>query len=133
MASVYGTDIRALDDLPDPEELASEEENVACAQMRRLLTPDGAHDEIGDSDGEYDSFDVRQFLGARMEADDLRRMNANASRILAQDPRVVSAEASVTLAGGELSVEFDSRGTDGPFGGVLSVSDLETNLLLTGD
>jgi hypothetical protein len=128
MATDYGIDIKALSDLPDPEQLTSGDENVAYAQARRLLTPDGAHEDIGD-DSPYESIDLRAYLGRRMSAADRADLSASVPRILSGDPRVRRATATVTTAGSSLTVESRSIGDEGPFGLVLSVDSVDSAAL----
>lgn len=120
MATDYGTDIRALDDLPDPEELAMGEENAAYAVARRLLTTSGALDDIGD-ESPYDSIDLRDFFGRRMSGAEVSALAASVQRIEADDARVARAFATVSSAGHALTVVSQVVGTEGPFGLVLSV------------
>jgi len=133
MADIYGVDIAATTDLPDPEELAREEENVVRALARRFLTDQNALEEIGDDEGEYDSFDVRDYLGGRIDEGVLDEIRTNGTACCLQDPRVSTIDVDASFAGGVLSVEFSGRGKEGPFSGVLSVSELETSLLIRGD
>jgi hypothetical protein len=126
MATDYGTDVAAIDDLPDPEALVSDEMNVAYALARRLLTPAGAYEEIGDPDI-YDSIDLRDYLGKRISETARADLEAAANRVLAEDPRVATVTATVTFAAGVLSVRVVGDGSDGPFSFVATVN------LLTGD
>ena len=124
----YGTDVQALDDLPDPEVLCGGETNAAYASGRRLLTPTGALEEIGETE-EYDSIDVREWLGARRGEAERASLETQASQVLTQDPRVLSSEVEVALGKGALQLEASLEGTEGPFSLVLSVDDVTTKLM----
>jgi len=128
MAIDYGTDIAALDDLPDPEVLVSGERNAAYAQGRRLLTPTGALEAIGDA-APYDSIDLREQLGARMSEQDLLDLQAQVHQVLSQDERVIRVEAQLTDTGRALQVEARHEGTAGPFDLVISIDSVTTTLL----
>jgi hypothetical protein len=127
----YGVDVKALSDLPDPEEIATGDENVAHALGRLLLQPDTALDEIGDNE-DCDSVDLRDYLGESMSAEDVRQLEARIVKILSRDPRVETVEVSVTLTAGELSVEVDGNGTEGPFSLVLTVDEVSASILAGG-
>lgn len=121
----YGTDIEALDDLPDPEVLCSGERNAAYAQARRLLTPDGALEDIGDLSA-YDSLDLRDWFGARPSTEDKRTLDADVKTVLQADARARSVAARVDFSAGELAVTSRTVGDDGPFGLVLSISAVDS-------
>lgn len=132
MSSVdYGTDVAALDDLPDPEVLVSGELNVAYAEARRMMTPDDAMEEIGDPE-EYDSFDVRDNLGQRSDDTLIADVDSNATQVLSQDVRVLSASVDVTFNGGVLRTAAQVQGQNGPFSLVLSVDSVSAAKLVTG-
>src|SRR5688572_26938929 len=123
-----GVDVKALDDLPDPEEIAAGDLNVAHARGRLLLQPDDALEEIGD-DEDCDSIDLRDYLGESMDDEELEELEARVNQILSRDPRVETVEASVTLTGGALRVEADGNGSEGPFSFVLSVDEVSATIL----
>lgn len=132
-ATDYGVDVAALDDLPDPEVLASGELNVAYALGRRLLQPAGALEEIGDT-APYDSLDLRDWLGKRMSEADRADLEAQVVHVLSQDERVLTVAATVTLTAGagttrKITVAVEVEGTDGPFSFVLSVDGVTATLL----
>lgn len=131
MATDYGVDVKALDDLPDPEELVSGEENAAYAQGRRLLTPDGAHEEYGDS-AQLATVDLRAYVGKRMSEDERQELEEDVAVILSQDERVLSQESSVALGAKKLEVSSDAKGREGPFKLVLSVDGVSAQLLTDG-
>lgn len=128
MATNYGSDIAATTDLPDPEVLVSGETNAAYAQARRLLTPDGALEDIGDA-SPYASLDLRAVLGKRMAAADVAKLTRDVNTVLKEDPRVTTAFASVAQSGGGLVVTSQSDGANGPFGLVLSVDSVDSATL----
>jgi hypothetical protein len=120
MSTDYGTDIRALDDLPDPEVLTSGEENAAYAEARRLITPDGVYEEIGDLTP-YDCLDLRDWLGKRPTTNDKASLKSQATQVLTQDPRAAGADVDVSFVGEALELDAQIEGTDGPFSLVLAV------------
>lgn len=124
MSVDYGIDVLALDDLNDPEILASDALNLAYALARRLLTPAGAMAEIGDT-APYDSIDIREWLGKRISlADDsaLDDLRQQCRQVLSQDPRLDSVLVDVSFGGGLLSVSVDGTGAAGPFNFVLQTA-----------
>ncbi len=130
MADVdYGTDVRALTDVDDPEVLVSGETNLAYALARRLLQDDTALGEIGD-DEECDTLDLRDYLGDSVDAADLRALEARCTSILASDPRVESVTVLVSFSDGVLTVEVDVQGVDGPFSFVIKVDDVDVTVLV---
>lgn len=130
MAIDYGTDIKALDDLPDPEELVSGELNVAYAQGRRLLTASDAFEEIGEED--YPSLDLRDYLGARMSLQDQRDLKASAAQVLSVDERVNSTTLSMSIGANNLTLSSTSDGDNGPFDFVMSIGSVNTLALKGG-
>lgn len=128
MATDYGTDIQAIADLPDPELLCSGETNRACAIARRLLTPYGALEEIGE-EAEYRSIDLRDCLGRRYTADELRALEAEVEAVIADDPTVVSARVTLSFGANTLTVAVAAEGAEGPFDLVLSIDDVNATVL----
>ncbi len=131
MSVDYGIDIAALDDLPDPEQLVGGELNAAYACARRMLTPDDAMEEIGEP-SEYDSFDMRDYLGSRADDSVTADVESNTEQVLPQDARVLSATASSTFVSGLLSTTVQANGQNGPFPLVLSVDGVSAAKLVTG-
>jgi hypothetical protein len=134
MATDYGLDLLAGDDLTDPEQFASGDLNVTYALVRRWLTPTGALDEIGDP-GPYDSIDTREWLGNRFSLSDpgvLDDLQAQAQAVLVGDPRVETATATVTYAAGVLTLTGEGVGTAGPFKLVLAIDGVTTTVLRGG-
>lgn len=119
----YGTDVRALDDLPDPDALVSGDLNVAYALGRRLLQPTGVLLEIGDEEP-YDSLDLREYLGKRLSPQEVRDLEAACERVLAQEERVETVSASVTFVAGAIAVSVSGEGSEGPFDLVLTVDNV---------
>jgi hypothetical protein len=129
MAIDYGTDVGAIDDLPDPEFLVSGDLNMAYALARRLMTPTGALDDIGDP-GPYDSIDVRDWLGRATDQDAIDELQQFATQVIVQDERVDSATVTVTFQSpGTLFVSVDGQGAVGPFKFVLAVTNVSAQLL----
>lgn len=131
MATDYGTDAAAFDTLPDPDVLVSGETNVAYALARRLITPDGALEEVGETEP-YASLDVRECLGERMTAQDVQDLQRRITRCLTQDPRVLSIDVLVSFNAGVLNILVAGAGTEGPFRLVLVVSALSVKILVGG-
>lgn len=132
MATVYGTDIRALDDLPDPEELCSEEENAAYAIARRHASGEGCLEEIGD-EAPYDCFDIEELLDQDVDDTLRQRLELRSTQVTEDDEYVVSAssEARVTAANAvELSIK--AEGGEGPFDLVIGIDKLSIQLLRRG-
>src|SRR6185295_14265470 len=92
MATDYGSGLLMLDDMPDPEVMGSGELLVAYDIARRWLEPAGTHALIGNN-APYDSFDIREYLGARFGLNDrsvLDEIQQNCIATASQDPRVES-------------------------------------------
>jgi hypothetical protein len=133
-AVVYGIDVQAITDLPDPEVLCSENACAAYQCARRLTTPSGAMQDIGEV-VQYDSIDVRDWLGARFNLTDpsvQTDLQTQATQVLLEDPFVVAAQVLVAFSAGVLSLTVQVQGANGPFGFVLQVSALTTQILLPG-
>lgn len=121
MATDYGTDILALEDLSDPEQLVSGDAAVAQALAHRLMTAPGAYnDDTGDPEA-YDSIDLGAYLAADLDASALRDLEAQAVQVLSQDPRVSTVAVTASFNAGVLSVSVVGEGADGPFSFVLTI------------
>jgi hypothetical protein len=131
MADLYGVDVAALDDLPDPEQLVSEEENVAYALGRRLITPEGALEELGDPEP-YDSLDLNEYFAKRTDAQERATLAARATRVLSSDPRVRTVSVETSFANDTLSLTARGEGREGPFAFVLSTDGVTVELLEGG-
>lgn len=121
---LYGTDVQALDDLPDPEVLASGDLNVVYALARRLAQDPDALEEIGDTN-EYDSINLNDWLGGDFDLTDrtvLDDLQQQATQVLRKDPRVLDVTVQATYATGTLQVVVKGQGSDGPFGFVLPIT-----------
>lgn len=129
MATDYGTDLPALDDLPESDALISGPLNAAYAVARRWLTPSGGLADAGDNSA-YESFDVREYLGRRVDASALNEIEALATRCAKQDVRVQSITVTASISGGMLSLRAEVDGADGPFTFILNVSDVSVAVLL---
>jgi hypothetical protein len=127
----YGVDIAAVDSYPDPESLASGEQNVANALARRWLTSEGALEEAGETEP-YASINLRDYLGARLSTSELRNLNSRAGQVLEDDPRVATATASIVFAGGTLIGTAVCTGTNGPFTLVVTIDKVSTTALIQG-
>jgi len=135
MATDYGSGLLMLDDMPDPEVMGSGELLVAYDIARRWLEPAGTHALIGDN-APYDSFDIREYLGARFGLNDrsvLDEIQQNCIATASQDPRVESLTVEATFSQGRNSVSAVIQGSAGPFTLVLTVAQgLAPLLVLNG-
>lgn len=125
----YGTDLPALDDLPETDALISGPLNAAYAVARRWLTPSGGLADAGDP-APYESFDVRSYLGRRLEAGTLAEIEQLAARCAKQDVRVQSITVTASISDGILSLRAQVFGAGGPFNFVLNVSAVSVAVLL---
>jgi hypothetical protein len=133
-AVVYGTTVQVLDDLPDPCVLCSELVAAAYACARRWTIPSGAMTDIGET-VQYDSFDVRDFLGGRFSLTDksvLNDIQTQATQVLQDEPFAQVVTVRVTYNAGTLSLTGQIQGANGPFPFVLNVNALTAQLLLPG-
>jgi hypothetical protein len=131
MSTDYGTDVQALDDLPDAEVLVSQELEVAYDLAGRLITDPEAMTEIGDT-SPYDSINLRDWLGARFNLNDptvLDDLQRQARQVLLQDKRVSTVNVTVTFTRGTLSVSVDGNGVAGPFAFVTGIDNVGASFL----
>lgn len=131
MATDYGVDVAALDDLPDPEVLTTETENVAYGVGRSWLTPQDGLSDVG-YEGPYTSLDLRDYLGARLPPGQVAVLQRQLEAIALQHPDVASITVTVAFAGGSISVTARGTGADGPFAFVVNVDAVTSTLLLEG-
>lgn len=122
-----GTDIKALDDITDPEEYTTGAENVAYAQARRLLEPPNTHELVGDLEP-YDSIDIRAWLGKRPTAQGLANMEADAADVLNRDERAANVDVTVDFTGSNVSVSFSQDANDEEQRLVLDVNSVSADL-----
>lgn len=131
MAVDYGTDLLALDDLPDPEQIADQDLNVAYALARRLCQPADALAETGDT-APYDCFDIREYFGQRFSLTDrtiLDGIQQRARSVLGRDLRVASVSVTTTFTAGRLALSVQGLGANGPFAFVLQTNGVTAQLL----
>lgn len=119
----FGTGIYALTDRPDPEVRCSGNTLVAVRLARRLLTPNGAFEAIGDTHP-YESLNLRDWLGMRPTPDQVAELNSSMVQVLGTDERVSSVSAVATFAGGQLSVAVSGETAAGPFNFVVELAQL---------
>ena len=129
MATDFGTDVAAISDLPDPENLIGGIGNVAYAVARRWLTQSGALVEIGDT-AQYTCFDIRDYFGARITASTITEIEGLCIAAAGDDPRVQSVSASVSFLSGVIRVSASVTTADGPFDFVLTVDNITAALML---
>jgi len=129
-----GIDILAGPDLDPTFRLCHGTENIQNALMRRLSTPAGALEELGD-DPEY-GYDVpgqlnNDFSGVA----GLAGISSQAQAEVNKDPRVQAARATVIndpTTGGTLTVGIKGETAAGPFDFVMPVGDVTTDALSQG-
>lgn len=134
MAAIYGLDLQGLFDLPDPEITCSEVTAAAYACARRWMTPSGALVEIGEVQ-QYDSIDVREWLGQRPGLSDptvINDLQAQATQVLFDEQFVSGASVTVTFIAGLLTITAQIQGALGPFAVVLQTNGVTAQLLLPG-
>lgn len=104
---IYGSDIAALLDLPDPEVIVSEQTAAAYACARRWLTPDGALADIGETT-HYDSIDVTEYMGASVNLNDRQVLDdlvSQATQVLMAEPYAQGGvRVTATFLGGALTL-----------------------------
>lgn len=127
----YGSDIAALDYLPDPEQWVSGPLLMAYAVARRWLTPAGAWDEIG-YPNLVTTVDLRSYLGARLSAADLVALQRTLEAAALEDERVASVALSVSSGQGSLKVAASLVTASGSFSFVLSVDAVSASLIAQG-
>lgn len=132
MVSPQGTDIKALDDISDPEEYTTGEENVAYSQARRLLEPPDTNLRYGD-DLENDTINLRDWIGKRPTAGDLFGLGQTIDDVLTRDERVQSVTASVEHTQSSIDVSFDETVNDKQATLVLSIDAASSATLITED
>lgn len=135
-AILYGTDIAALFDLPDPEIAVSEAVCAAYACLRRWMTPDGALTDIGETE-QYDSIDAIEWLGDDVDLNDPSTLNdllSQATQVLLEEPYAAGATVTVTYTNGTLAMTAVVAGADGPFGLVFAngAAGVTAQILLPG-
>jgi hypothetical protein len=138
MASIlYGTDLQALLDLPDPEIVCSEQVNAVYACARRWVTPDGELTLIGETQ-QYASICVLDWLGGSFDLNDptvLNDLSAQATAVLLEEPFAANAIATATFGGGVLTLTAQVQGSPGPLFALVvanGVSGVTVQLLMPG-
>lgn len=122
-----GSDVFAVTDLDPGFRLVSGRLAHAQAIARRLATPRGDLERIGD-DPDYGS-DLRQFVGDDVGPRVVFEVASLVEREALKDERTLSATATVTFAGGALMVALRITDAAGPFSLVLAVSDVTVSVL----
>lgn len=126
MPDNFGTDLRALDDLPLTDDLVSGEEGIAYEQARRLLSSAGGLVDCGD-EAEYESVDLRERMGGRLSESDRVSLEQEVRAVLLENPAVTATAVSVTVSAGTIGVEYeaDAADLDAPIRGVLSIDSVD--------
>lgn len=130
----YGTDVRCLDDVDDPEVLVSGDLGMAYALARRWLHNPEDFEEIGETEP-YDCIDVREWLGNRFSLTDrgvLDDLQTQAQQVLLGDPRVETATVLAAYAQGVLTLTGRGVGAFGPFNLILAVDGVTAQILRGG-
>lgn len=133
-SDTLGIDISAGPDLDPTFRICHGTENIQNALMRRLSTPAGALEELGD-DPEY-GYDVpgqlnNDFSGVA----GLAGISSQAQAEVNKDPRVQTARSTVVndpTTGGTLTVGIQGETAAGPFDFVMPVGDVTTDALSQG-
>lgn len=137
MPTVYGSDIAALTDLPDPEIIVLEDDCAAFACARRWLTADGALQEIGETE-QYDSIDVTEWLGGNIDLNDpsvINDLEAQATQVLYDEPYAQGGvQVTASYNGGKLTLTGIVKGAPGPFSLVIAngAAGVTADLILPG-
>lgn len=134
MPSPLGTDLAVTTDINPSFRLCSGPENLQNAIFRRLTTPAGALESIGDNP-DYGE-DVAGHLNSE-EGDQasLARINARIISQVYADPRIEQARAQLVSApalDASLMVSVVGRSIDGPFEFVANVDDMTVDRLNEG-
>lgn len=132
--ALYGTDVRCLDDVDDPEVLVSGDLNMAYALARRWLHDPEEFEEIGET-VPYDCIDVRGWFGQRLNLSDrstLDNIQTQHQQVLLGDPRVETVTVTASYSQGLLTLSAKGQGAAGPFSLVMSASAVTATILRGG-
>lgn len=129
MASKQGTDIRALDDIDDPEQYASGVENVALARARALLEPPNVGEMIGDP-LENDTLNLRAWLGRRPSQSDMFSLEERVDDVLRNDDRIDELVSEVEFTERAISVAFEVTANDETVSYVLELDEVNGATLI---
>lgn len=133
MSTKQGTDIRALDDLHDPEQYTSGVENVAHARARAIMEPPNTNALYGDP-LENDTLNIRAWLGKRPSATDLVTLEGEVDDVLRNDDRIDELTSSVAITDKAISVEFEVTANDETVPYVLTIDQVSgATLIPEGD
>lgn len=124
--SDYGVDLDILTDTRASLSLAAGLRNIGNAIARRVTTPRGTLF----YDLDY-GFDVRAFLNAGFTIDQLSRLQAQISTEVEKDPRVDSADVTLSpdIENQKMTITIRLELATGPFELILGVSALTVDLL----
>lgn len=123
----FGYDVSCVTDLDPAFRQVTGREAVAQAIARRLGTKNGALALIGD-DPDYGS-DLRELVGEDVGPRALFELQTRAEAEALKDERVLTAQASGSLAAGVLTLVLALSDADGPFRLVLAVSEVSVQIL----
>lgn len=123
----FGYDVSCVTDLDPAFRQVTGREAVAQAIARRLSTKNGALALVGD-DPDYGS-DLRELVGEDVGPRALFELQARAEAEALKDERVLTAQASGSLAAGVLTLVLALSDADGPFRLVLAVSEVSVQIL----
>jgi phage baseplate assembly protein W len=125
--TALGSDIHAVTDLDGAFRVVSGRLAHAQAIARRLGTPRGDLERIGD-DPDYGT-DLRAYVGADVGPRVVFEVQSAVEREALKDERTLSASAVATFAGDALMVALRLADADGPFSLTLAVSDVTVSVL----
>lgn len=125
--AIYGSDISALLDAPDPEIIVTEQQAAAIACAKRWLTPQDALTDVGETE-DYDSLDVFEWMGASVNLSDTSVQDdlaAQATQVLQHEPyaqngvKVTVTYSAAPNGNGTLTLTAYIADSPGPFSLVL--------------
>lgn len=129
MSTDYGIDIAAAESFPERDEYVRGVRNVGYALARRLLTPSGGLADCGD-ETEYRSLDLRSYIGARLSAADVLKIEREAAACCNDDERVEGVTVALSFGQGELTATLEATAIDGEtFRLILNVNAVTVELL----
>lgn len=125
----YGSATQCVDDLPlISTQTTSPALIIGQRIARRLTTPRGALALIGD-DPNF-GFDVRQYINAKLTAQQRATAESDVTNEILKDEQVLSADVSMVIAdNGNVSLEIKFTAAAGPFSLTLNVSQVTAALV----
>lgn len=128
-SAIYGIDIHCVTDTDKVDQLVTAPWQVIGERIaRRWQTPRGALAIINDDPG---GWDVRQYLNGKMGPRECATAQAALEAEALKDEEVQSADVSVTLSAGVLSVSGALVSTAGPFTLVLTIDQVSASVVFS--